>query len=378
MRLLIVGLIALLPGLFLSHATLARAADFPGGARTPESLSEVRLTPEQQKSGFVAVAPVEKRSMETELRRTGTVNFDEEKVSVVSARVGGREVKVLAFEGQKVRKDDPLALVYSPDYTTAEVELLNAFKVQETLKDRVESQAYIKAAERKLRLLGASEEDVARISSSRKIAKYLTLHAPRSGVILNSNLRAGLFMNPGDQLMTVADLSSLLVYMDIYEGDFPLVRRGQLVALETVAYPGKVFPGKIIYLGGMVDPNTRTFHVRAEIPNPERLLKPGMFASVRIHLNRPRPVLAVPERALLRDEHGYHVFVERSPGIFVLRRVVPGREKNGWMRIESGLVPGDRIAVRGSLLLEGIREDNLSRGTRTAPASLGRIAGPHS
>ncbi len=342
----------------------------------PEGLLQIQITPAQKKSGFVSVDPVEKRSMETELRRTGTVNFDEEKVSVVSARVGGREVKVLAFEGQKVQQDDPLALVYSPDYTTAEVELLNAFKVQETLHDPSESLAYVKAAERKLRLLGASQADVEKISGSRKISKYLTLHSPREGVILNSNLRAGLFMNPGDQLMTVADLSSLLVYMDIYEGDYPLVHRGQKVLLETVAYPGKVFPGRIVYLGGMVDPNTRTFHVRAEIPNPERLLKPGMFASVRIHLDRPHPVVAVPERAVLRDEHGYHVFVESSPGLFLMRRVVPGREENGWMRVESGLIPGERIAVRGALLLEGIREDNLSRGTGTFSLPKGRIAGP--
>ena len=357
----------------LSGMSLARASN---PVPMPAGLLQIRLTPDQQKSGFVTVAPVEKRQMETELRRTGTINFDEDKVSVVSARVGGREVKILAFEGQKVQKDDPLALVYSPDYTTAEVELLNAFKVQETLHDPKESQAYIKAAERKLRLLGASQADVEKIASSRKISKYLTLHAPREGVILNSSLRAGLFMNPGDQLMTVADLSSLLVYMDIYEGDYPLVRRGQKVLLESVAYPDKVFPGKIVYLGGMVDPNTRTFHVRAEIPNPERLLKPGMFASVRIHLDRPHPVVAVPERAVLRDEHGYHVFVESSPGLFYLRRIIPGPDENGWVRIESGLLPGERVAVRGALLLEGIREDSLSRGTGTFTLPAGRIAGP--
>ncbi len=336
---------------------------------------EVRLTEVQRKAGWVSVMTVEKKSMETELRRTGTLNFDEEKVSIVSARVAGREVKILAFEGQKVRKDDSLAYIYSPDYTTAEVELLNAFKVASTLSDQAESGAYITAAERKLRLMGASKGDIDQLTRTRTVSRYLTLHAPRSGVILNSALRAGLFMNPGDQLMTIADLSRLLVYMDIYEGDFPLVRTGQTVLLESVAYPGKTFPGKIVYLGGMVDPNTRTFHVRAEIPNPERLLKPGMFASVRIRLTIPRPVVAVPEVAVLRDEHGYHVFVEKSPGDFELRRVQTGREEKGWIRIESGLVPGERIAVKGALLLEGIRETNLSEATGSS-SPLGRIRRP--
>lgn len=338
--------------------------------------SEIKLSRGQQASGWVVAQVVKEKSMEPILRRTGSLNFDEGKVSVVSARVAGREVRILAFEGQKVRKDDPLAYIYSPDYTTAEVELLNAFKVASALKDRAESLAYITAAERKLKILGASQADVDEISKTRTVSKYLTLHAPRSGVILGSVLRAGLFMNPGDQLMTIADLSSLLVYMDIYEGDFPLVRIGQTVDLETVAYPNRVFSGKIVYLGGMVDPTTRTFHVRAEIPNPKNLLKPGMFANIRIKLSAPRPVLAIPEVSILRDEHGYHVFVEKEPGLFVLRVVIPGREENGWVRIDSGLVPGERVAVKGTLLLEGIREANMSKST--APSSPhGRIGGPH-
>jgi Cu(I)/Ag(I) efflux system membrane fusion protein len=338
--------------------------------------SEIALTKAQQDSGWVTIMVVREKSMEAELRRTGSLNFDEEKVSVVAARVSGREVRVLAFEGQKVRKDDPLAYIYSPDYTTAEVELLNAFKVASALKDQAESLAYIRAAERKLKLLGASQDDVEDLSKRRTISKYLTLHAPRSGVILGSVLRAGLFMNPGDQLMTIANLSSLLVYMDIYEGDFPLVRIGQKVSLETVAYPGRVFSGKIVYLGGMVDPNTRTFHVRAEIPNPRNLLKPGMFANVRIRLSAPRPVVAVPEVSVLRDEHGYHVFVEKKPGLFDLRVVVPGREENGWIRIESGLHPGEKVAVKGALLLEGIREVNMSKSSGTT-FPRGRIGGSH-
>jgi len=336
---------------------------------------DIRLSKTQQASGWVSVLTVREKEMEQVLRRTGTLNFNEENVSVVSARVAGREVQVLAFEGQKVKKNDHLAYVYSPDYTTAEVELLNAFKVASALKDQAESLAYITAAERKLKILGASRHDVETLAKTKTVSKYLTLHAPRAGVILNSALRAGLFMNPGDQLMTIANLSSLLVYMDIYEGDFPLVRIGQKVDLETVAYPNKVFSGKIVYLGGMVDPNTRTFHVRAEIPNPGNLLKPGMFANVLIRLSAPRPVVAVPEVSVLRDEHGYHVFVEKEPGVFVLRRVFPGREEKGWIRIESGLVPGEKVAVKGALLLEGIRETNLSKGTGT-PATQGRIGRP--
>ena len=347
-----------------------------GYASEPSPEPAVRLTQSQISSGWVKVLPVELKTMEMELKRTGTLNFDEEKVSIVSARVGGREVKILAFEGQKVQKDDSLAYIYSPDYTTAEVELLNAYKVASTLSNQAESGAYITAAKRKLRLMGASEKDIDELSRTKTVSRYLTLHAPRTGVILASNLRAGLFMNPGDQLMTIANISSLLVYMDIYERDFPLVRTGQEVSLETVAYPRKVFRGKIIYLGGMVDPNTRTFHVRAEIPNPERLLKPGMFASVRIRLATPRPVVAVPEVSVLRDEHGYHVFVEQSPGEFVVRNVDPGREEKGWIRIESGLEPGEKVAVKGALLLEGIRETNLSQDTGTSPP-LGRIGRPH-
>ncbi|MHB1605271.1 MAG: efflux RND transporter periplasmic adaptor subunit [Leptospirales bacterium] len=210
----------------------------------------VQLSPAQMGAHWVKTEVVRTRKLVRTINRTGSLNFDEEMVSVLAARVSGREVKILAFEGQKVRRNDALALVYSPDFVTAEVEYLNAFKVASTFQDKSETETYIRAAAKKLILLGASDRDLKTLSTTRKIFPYLTIHAPRSGVILNSQLREGLFMNPGDQLLTIADLSKLWVYMDIYEGDLPLVRTGQKIDVRTVAYPDRVFAGRIIYQGG--------------------------------------------------------------------------------------------------------------------------------
>ena len=320
----------------------------------------VRLTPEQIKARWVQTEVVRSQELVRTINRTGTLNFDEEMVSVLAARVAGREVKVLAFEGQKVRRNDALALVYSPDFVTAEVEYLNAFKVASTFQDQSETETYIRAAAKKLILLGASDEDLRTLSRTRKIFPYMTIHAPRSGVILNSQLREGLFMNPGDQLLTIADLSKLWVYMDIYEGDLPLVRTGQKIEVRTVAYPRRIFGGRIIYQGGMVDSATRTFHVRGEIDNPLNLLKPGMFASVTIRLTRPKQVVALPEASFLKDDNGYHVFVEVSEGVFRVRPVLPGPEEEGLLTVEGGVVPGERVVVSGALLLEGLREQILN------------------
>ncbi len=320
----------------------------------------VRLSPEQVKAHWVRTEVVKPRDLERTINRTGTLNFDEEMVSVLAARVSGREVKVLAFEGQKVRRNDALALVYSPDFVTAEVEYLNAYKVASTFQDKSETETYIRAAAKKLILLGASDGDLRTLAQTRKIFPYMTIHAPRSGVILNSQLREGLFMNPGDQLLTIADLSRLWVYMDIYEGDLSLVRTGQKIEVRTVAYPHRMFKGKIIYQGGMVDSATRTFHVRGEIDNPNNLLKPGMFASVTIRLTHPKPVVALPEASFLKDDKGYHVFVEVSQGVFRVRQVLPGPEEEGLLTVEGGVVPGERVVVSGALLLEGLREQILN------------------
>ncbi|MHB8421996.1 MAG: efflux RND transporter periplasmic adaptor subunit [Leptospirales bacterium] len=316
----------------------------------------VQLSPSQMGAHWVKTEVVRTRKLIRTINRTGSLNFDEEMVSVLAARVSGREVKILAFEGQKVRRNDALALVYSPDFVTAEVEYLNAFKVASTFQDKSETETYIRAAAKKLILLGASDRDLKTLSTTRKIFPYLTIHAPRSGVILNSQLREGLFMNPGDQLLTIADLSKLWVYMDIYEGDLPLVRTGQKIDVRTVAYPDRVFAGRIIYQGGMVDPATRTFHVRGEIDNPNHLLKPGMFASVVIRLTRPKPVVALPEASFLKDDKGYHVFIEVSKGVFRVRPVLVGPEEEGLLTVEGGVSPGETVVVSGSLLVEGLRE----------------------
>jgi len=325
------------------------------------------LTAEQVKAHWIKTEVAVPRRISRTIRRTGTINFDEGRVSVISARVAAREVKILAFEGQRVSENDDLAKVYSPDYVTAEVEYLNAFRVAKTSQDASEAKSYIQAVAKKLLLMGASQKDLRRLSKTGKIDPYLTIHSPRAGTILNSQLREGLFMNPGDQLLTIADLSKLWVYMDIFEGDLPLVRQGQKIMVHTVAYPETSFLGKIIYLGGMVDPATRTFHVRGEISNPENLLKPGMFASVVISLDRPTGEIALPDASFIRDDQGYHVFVETTPGSFVAREVAAGDESDGDMTIFAGVTSGEKVAVSGAILLENMRQDLLNRGVLPTP-----------
>lgn len=360
-RFFLVILFSCIEAVFSVSPSSAVAPPSPAHAVPAASLpGTVRLSPEQIKAQWVRSEMVHTQKLVRTINRTGSLNFDEEMVSVLAARVSGREVKVLAFEGQKVRRNDALALVYSPDFVTAEVEYLNAFKVASTFQDKSETETYIRAAAKKLLLLGASEDDLKTLSRTRKVFPYLTIHAPRTGVILNSQLREGLFMNPGDQLLTIADLSKLWVYMDIYEGDLPLVRTGQKIEVRTVAYPDRTFSGRIIYQGGMVDPATRTFHVRGEIGNPHNLLKPGMFASVVIRLTRPKPVVALPEASFLKDDKGYHVFVEISKGVFRVRPVLIGPEEEGLLTVEGGVSPGERVVVSGSLLLEGLREQILN------------------
>ncbi len=352
----IAGFVALLIGgiAMAGPLTVARADGGDGLVLT--------LTPEQVKAHWIKTEVATPRKLTRTIRRTGTINFDEGQVSVVSARVAAREVKILAFEGQRVRKNDHLAQVYSPDFVTAEVEYLNAFRVAKTSQDSSEARSYIQAVAKKLLLMGASQHDLDYLSKTGKIEPYLTIHAPRSGTILNSQLREGLFMNPGDQLLTIANLSHLWVYMDIFEGDLPLIRQGQQIDVHTVAYPQVGIPGKIIYLGGMVDPATRTFHVRGEINNPDNLMKPGMFASVIINLDRPTGEITLPDASFIRDDQGYHVFVEGPAGSFRMREVAAGDEADGAMTIFSGVRPGEVVATSGAILLENMRQDLENRG----------------
>ena len=153
-------------------------------------------------------------------------------------------------------------------------------------------------------------------------------------------------------MFVIADLSSLWVIADVPERDIPKIKKGQRVAITVSPYPEKVFSGKIGYISETIDPETRTIKVRAAVENPGRILKPEMFAAIKISTMEKEKVLAIPASAIQREGENTIVFISRGKNTFEKRIVSIGPEVDGFHQVLSGLKEGESVVTKGAFTLK--------------------------
>lgn len=269
-------------------------------AALPEGvLARQHLTPFKIQMGRIATTPIEYRLLSREVRTVGIVDYDETKRAFIASRIKGRVEKLMVnFVGQYVHRGDPLLLIYSPELLIAQQELLVAAKRSEVANqtDNFESrtkQSLIEASRQKLLLWGITEEQIQEITHHGTPQTHLTIYSPIAGFVTQKNVREGHYVNEGDDLYTIADLSNVWMEAKIFEDEAGGVAVGTAVEVTGTAYPNEVFAGKITFIAYVVDPATRTVSARVEIANPDLKLKPGMYAQAVIRV----PVGKVTELA---------------------------------------------------------------------------------
>lgn len=234
----------------------------------------------------VQTEAVKYRKLSKEVRTVGRLDYNERQVAFITARIAGRVDRVYAdFTGIQVKKNDHLVDIYSPDLVVAQDELIRAL---DSKGAGAFGEATLEAARTKLRLLGILPEQIQEIEKSRKRTTHLTIYAPIGGTVIEKSVRAGQYVKEGDVLYRIADLDPIWLYLDIYEYDLGWVRFGQSVDVTVEAYPGETFRGTVVFIDPFLDDKTRTVKVRANLKNPDRRLKPAMYASASIQV-RMRP-----------------------------------------------------------------------------------------
>ena len=160
-----------------------------------------------------------------------------------------------------------------------------------------------------------------------------------------------------DPVFLISDLTTLWVLVDVYESDLDTTRLNAPVEVSVAAYPDRVFPARISFISPTVDPATRTVRVRCLVSNPDGLLKPEMFAAIKIGSSAQQRATVVPANAIIVDGEDTVVFVAAGPGRFQWRRIHVGRqvERDAFV-VDSGLRPGEAVATRGALLLNELRK----------------------
>ena len=358
-------------------ATESQAAPAPkpptaGGAQEttalPMSMGEqvptgqplsAQLSEEEQQAIGLQTAEVRRRNIARPVLAVGKVEPAETRLSTISARVGGRIDRLLLdFTGQPVARGQGVALVYSPELVTGAEEYKLARENRAQLGSRVIPEAVaqadelVAAARRKLELWGVASKQIQEIESSPQPKIHITIYSSTSGVVTERKVTEGQYVEEGDVLYTVADLSKVWVMAEIYEFDLPLVRVGQAVEITSEALPGTKLQGRVSFIEPLLNQQTRTVGVRIEVPNPRLRLRPGMFANARIITPIEKKALAVPRSAVLDTGMRKIVYVARGNGLFEGRQVELGPAGEEYYPILSGLREGERVVTHGNFMID--------------------------
>lgn len=301
------------------------------------------------------------------LQIPGQVELDPARVAVVSPRTAGRIERLMAVPGHRVRAGQPVALLTSREYLTAQADLAQAVRRAEILagtSDEQGARAVVEAARRRLRLLGASPSAIAGVERGGEPSLLLPVPAPFTGSILETLAPAGSAVEAGTPIFRIADLSTVLVAADVPERALSTVRAGEPAVVRLAAYPDRTFTGRVERIGDLVNPETRTVEALIRVPNPEYALRPGMSATVGIDVpeagaGQGATVLTVPASAVVSDGGDRYVFVEVGPRSYERRAVeiAPGAVAGGGpagdrVTVVSGITAGERVVTRGAFTLK--------------------------
>ncbi len=348
--------------------------------KAPAAVDEtiILLTPEQQATMGIKTAVVTRHPVPNTVTATATITVNRNLMAQVTPTISSKVSKILVDQGEKVEANQPLALLDSADLGEARSALA------QSLSELDVAQAAAARAEKLSREDIISEKDLLRARSDLKKAQasatavrnrlYLLggeggqgatypIVAPFAGTVIDRMAVLGELAPMDRPLFTIADLSVLWAEADLYEKELGKVDLGANAEVTVAAYPDRIFPGKLAYISNIMDPATRTVKARIEVPDPEGLLKPNMFAKVRISSgNSTTEMITVPPGAVVMVDNQPVVYVHENEGFHP--HVVDVAESTPTeLFIRDGLIPGQPVVISGAYTLKALsQKSKLSDG----------------
>ena len=317
-----------------------------GGSEGDEGT--VSISPRVQQNLGVRTAAVTNGKLSAGVVAVGSVAYNERDVALVQARSNGFiERLYVRAPLDPVKKGQPLAEIYVPDWIAAQEEFLTVRRMQENGMPSL-----VDAARQRMRLAGMTAEQVRLVESSGKVHSRLTIFAPVSGVIAELGAREGMTVMTGTQLFRINGISSVWVNAEVPENVAAKVRSGDAVEARAPALPGSIFKGKVGAILPEVNAATRTLKARIELANPQGKLVPGMFATLTFASSGGANVLLVPSEAVIQTGTRSVVMLAQEGGKFIPVEVELGSENNGQTEIRKGLTLGQKIVISGQFLID--------------------------
>jgi len=340
----------------------------------------VKLSEEARKSAGLRIAECRRQKLGAVVDATATLRPNADRLAHVGAKVTGRIVQAPVLEGAQVKAGDTLLALDSIEVGAAALDLLkarSAFEVSNVNFERedllmkgklttaeafyaakgafAQAQAESQSARDKLLLLGWPSERVEKLTWDDGEGRgRLAVLAPIDGEVIEKHATRGEVVTPETNLFTIADLTTIWLIIDVYQGDVRKVHEGQPVEATASGYPGRVFKGQVTYVGKVVDEATRTFKVRVVLENANRQLRPGMFVTARIYDEdeHAKEMLAVPSAAIQRISNVPVVFIQKAPGVYEQRALTLGQRYGDYYEVLVGLEAGETIITEGSFILK--------------------------
>ena len=385
---LVAALLAFALGAMVSKLEFGQrtSADAPKKTTPQNSASQadpaVQLSPSQLNA--IKIEPVGAFLFPVEKEAVGNISFADDLTVQVFPSYQGTIIKAFVELGAQVRKDQPLYTIRSPDLIQAESTLIGAAatfeltnkelarardlngtngvsqrELEQAISDQQTAEGALKAARDAVRVFGKTEPEIDQMIASRKIDPALVVRSPISGQVTAFNGPPGLLVQPGNPPApyTVANVTVKWMLANVLESDISLYHFGQPVQVKVMAYPERVFKGKVSKIYAAVDPNTHRITIRSEITDPKDELRPGMLANFVIRVQNPMQATAIAANGVVREADGtMTVWVTTDRHHFVQRIVKTGLRLDDQVQILDGLHPGELVVADGAVFLGNMLE----------------------
>lgn len=361
-----------------------------GGRDDRGALPSLRVTRRAAALMQVQVHPVERRKIPVTVRVFGRLGYDQTRLRTISAWTSGRLDKLhVDYIGESVVAGQPIAEMYSPQLVAAQEEFLQALASVRQMDQQSRSaivdaaRSTVDAARDRLELLGLPGDAIAAIEAAGDVRDHVEVLATVSGVVLERLATHGDYVDVGQPIYRLADLSNLWLQLDVYEADLPWLRLGQNVRFTTQSQPDHTFDGTIAFIDPLVSEGTRTVRVRVNVPNVDGQLKPGMFVRGEIEStatasslvastdSRSDPedhsehepaadaegVLVIPATAPLLTGQRAVVYVQNVESnadqpVYEMHEVLLGPKVGAWYVVRRGLEEGELVVTHGAFQID--------------------------
>lgn len=329
----------------------------------PGTGNQIKISTDKVQKLGVRTEKAKLKAIDKQVRAAGRIAPDERRTFVIAPKFEGYvEHLYVSATGQEIAKGQPLFEVYSPELVSAQREYAIAAEGRQSLKgagSEVQDgmQQLADASLLRLKNWDIPDEQIRALSKSGSVKRTLRFRSPVSGIVTEKKAVQGMRFMPGEMLYQVADLSSVWVLADVFEQDIGLVKAGAKAQVRVDAYPDRRFEGKVTYVYPTLNAATRTAQVRVELVNPERLLKPGMFANVELAVAARNSTVTVPVSAVIDSGMRRIVLVQAQEGRFEPREVKLGARGDDEVEVLDGVREGEDVVVAANFLIDA--ESNL-------------------